>query len=93
MDKLKEIKARILENKLELERLNNLPVTTRNMKEVSIQTLNITKSIQRLIGKYEKAGGKKSDLEEKKVIVKEEIVNETKNKTIPSKTKVKKGKK
>lgn len=92
MDKLKEIKARILENKSELERLNNLPILTRNIKEVKIQTLNITKSIQRLIGKYEKAGGKKSDLEEKKTIVKEEIVGEI-EKAISSKTKVKKGKK
>lgn len=65
MDKLEQIKARVMEHKSELNRLLNLPEEDRKSKFVKIETLHVIKAIQKLSGRYVKSGGNPLDLEEK----------------------------
>lgn len=64
MDKLTQIRARVMEHKSELNRLLNLPEEDRKSKFVKIETLHVIKAIQKLSGRYVKSGGNPSDLEE-----------------------------
>ena len=89
MDKLGQIKARVMEHKSEFRRLMGLSSEDRASKYVKLQTLHVLKGIQKLTGRYVKSGGKVEDLNEVKPI---KIVKEIKVDTTPS-TKTKRSRK
>jgi len=95
MDKLGQIKARVMEHKSEFRRLMGLSPEDRASKYVKLQTLHVLKAIQNLTGRYVKSGGKATDLEEvvaTKIEPKDIEVIDTKVDIAPS-TKAKRGRK
>jgi len=71
MDKLGQIKARIMEHKSEFTRLMGLSPEDKASKYVKLQTLHVLKAIQNLTGRYVKSGGKLADLENKTIKMKQ----------------------
>ena len=65
MDKIMQIRDRILEHKSELKRLYELPEETRANKFVKQQVLDTKKAIQKLTGRFAKIGGNVKELEDK----------------------------